>query len=299
VEQARPAEPTEPATPAKPTEPAQPAKPTEPATPVEQARPAARVGRVTPPPTVPKRPAGRPARRLVAALAAAALLGVVAVVAVLSRGDSTPGAARANPPAPTSSSRAAGGPAGGTGTASSPNPAPASTGPAGGSTAPAGRADLVQYHSSGPTGTYTVLRPVGWSVSTRPSSYGGSVVFTSPDGRRSLLIDHARIAAPDALADLQAKERTRANTTYPSYHKIRLARTAGSQRARIAGPQFADEAVWEFQFTKGVRMHAQFTNVITGGSGGAYGILWRGPDAGWPDDQAILRQIELSFQPSF
>jgi eukaryotic-like serine/threonine-protein kinase len=242
-----------------------------------------------------------PRQRLVAAVIALVLIGVLGTVALLARGDSDPhnGAA----PKPGTSTPAASAPA---------TSAPASSAPPGQTTKPAGpssklpppasapataRVGLYSFTSDDPTyGLYSLGVPFHWSFHKIQQEWGGTITFGPADGHLILLMDHARTSAPNALADLRSKESsqtTGSNPFYPNYHKIRL------DRAATLRQDGADVAVWEFTYTDrntGVPMHALFTNVGFADSRGAFGLLWRGTRAGWDADAALRQQVQDSWK---
>jgi hypothetical protein len=185
-----------------------------------------------------------------------------------------------------------------TATTPSPSPTPRSSTPTATSSAPPPGAALVTFTSPGNDfGTYSVTRPAGWSVSRGSKEYGSHVIFTAPNGRTSLLIDHARTPAPDALADLEAVAASRSRSL-GGYREITLQRTS---TARLAAPALADVAVWEYQWTeRGVRMHGRFVDLIVSRDGGAYALWWRGPEAVWKaGGKETMQTVQSTFRPAF
>jgi eukaryotic-like serine/threonine-protein kinase len=290
-------EPTPAAAPEPTPPPAQPDGRPAPRTPAERPALAAALIPITPSHGTPAVGAGPPPdapgmelpkQRLVAAVVALILVGVIGTVALLTRRDSGPdtsaqgGASTSAPASSPPRSQPSKAPT------SAPTSAPPSSKP------PAATIGLVPFTSDDVNfGTYSLGFPYKWGWSRGRQSYGGTITFRANDGHLILLLDHAKTAAPDALKDLQAKETGQAlgsNPLYPGYHRIRLDHAAEFR------PNGADVAVWEFTYVDGgVRMHALFTNFGYPDDRGGYGMLWRGTEAGWSADTGLRQQVFESW----
>jgi hypothetical protein len=240
-------------------------------------------GRLEPAPGAPgRRAAVRPRSQLIAAIAAVvAIAGTALGLYLASRPAAAPSASgRAGRPATAPPS-----PAAGTSTAPrSPSRTPAATAPARpafGTAAPV----PAGYHTyQDPTG-FSIAMPDGWSVSHQ----GGYVYLTQPSGGAFLLIDQSDHPLPDPLANWQQQEANR-RSTYPDYHRVRL--------AAIDYPQAQKAADWEFTYDRGgVPTHVLNRNVLAN-SRHAYALYWSAPQAEWAGEFAVFTVLARTFQPA-
>ena len=106
---------------------------------------------------------------------------------------------------------------------------------------------------------------------------------------RLLLIDQSGDPKPDALADYQEQERTRAGSAYRDYRKVRLVRVDG---------YFKDAADWEFLYTTdgGNRQHAVKRNIVVNDHQ-AYSVSWYTTPEDWDAAKADLQVIYQGFRP--
>jgi eukaryotic-like serine/threonine-protein kinase len=228
-------------------------------------------------------------QRLVAAVVALVLVGVIGTVALLARGDANPDTSAqggSSTSAPVSSPPRAT-------PAKASSSAPTSAPPT--SKQPAANIPLLSFSSSDvPFGIYSLGYPYHWGWTRRRQDWGGTVTFHANDGHLTLLMDHATTAAPDALADLKSKEISQAkgvDPLYPGYHLIRLDHPAELRQNGV------DIAVWEFTYVEGgVPMHALFTNIGYPDDRGGYGMLWRGTEAGWAADDGLRHAVFESWK---
>jgi hypothetical protein len=226
-------------------------------------------------------------RQLTWVLAAAAALilvtGVVVTMIVTSHPTSLASAnghhpassAASHPPRPTAASA-------GPTTAPPSSPAPTSTsgsGALGPATIPAG------YHEFRSSTGFSIAVPNGWRV-----SYQGHYVYLlPPSGAEFLLIDQSDHPQPNPLGDWQQQEANR-ESTYPGYHRIRLAATHY--------PQAEKAADWEFTYYhQGVLTHVLNRNVLANANH-AYALYWSTPETQWSEGWPVFKVLAQTFRPA-
>jgi len=226
-------------------------------------------------------------RQLTWVLAAAAALilvtGVVVTMIVTShptssasangRHSASSAASRASQPTATSA---------GPTTAPPSSPAPTSTsgsGALGPATIPAG------YHEFRDSTGFSIAVPTGWRVSHQ----GHYVYLLPPSGAEFLLIDQSDHPQPNPLADWQQQEANR-ESTYPGYHRIRLAATHY--------PQAEKAADWEFTYYhQGVLTHVLNRNVLANANH-AYALFWSTPETQWSEGWQVFKVLARTFRPA-
>jgi tRNA A-37 threonylcarbamoyl transferase component Bud32 len=226
-------------------------------------------------------------RQLTWVLAAAAALilvtGVVVTIIVTSHPTSLASAnghhpansATSHAPRPTATSA---GPT--TAPPSSPAPTPTSgSGALGPATIPAG------YHEFRDSTGFSIAVPNGWRVSHQ----GHYVYLLPPSGAEFLLIDQSDHPQPNPLADWQQQEANR-ESTYPGYHRIRLAATHY--------PQAEKAADWEFTYYhQGVLTHVLNRNVLANANH-AYALFWSTPETQWSEGWPVFKVLARTFRPA-
>jgi serine/threonine protein kinase len=226
-------------------------------------------------------------RQLTWVLAAAAALilvtGVVVTMIVTSHPTSL-ASANGRHPASSATSRAprptatSAGPT--TAPPSSPAPTPTSgSGALGPATIPAG------YHEFRNSTGFSIAVPNGWRVSHQ----GHYVYLLPPSGAEFLLIDQSDHPQPNPLADWQQQEANR-ESTYPGYHRIRLAATDY--------PQAEKAADWEFTYYhQGVLTHVLNRNVLANANH-AYALYWSTPETQWSEGWPVFKVLAQTFRPA-
>lgn len=221
-----------------------------------------------------------------AAAGAAAALGVALLLAFSLPGWLQPGGARphrsgvgapaarhsgSSTPVPTSGAGQATGAAG-----------PGATQQPGSGTAAAVPAGYHRYQD--PTG-FSIAVPNGWQISHQ----GHYVYARDPASSRFLLIDQSSHPKPDPLADWRQQEANRIST-YPAYHRIRL--------AAIRYPQAERAADWEFTYNgQGGPTHVLNRNILAN-SRHAYALYWSTPASDWTRSWHIFQVLAATFQPA-
>ena len=239
----------------------------------------------TAPETTPVRPAGRHRQQLAWVLAGAAALvlvaGLVATMIMTSHHTAASPGTLHPTGRPTSSHSAAPTPSG-TSAAQPTSPAPAPTsgsGPLGPATIPGG------YHKFRNSTGFSIAVPNGWRVSHQ----GHYVYLLPPSGAEFLLIDQSDHPQPNPLRDWQQQEANR-ESTYPSYHRIRL--------ESIHYPQAEKAADWEFTYNRqGVLTHVLNRNILANAHH-AYALYWSTPESEWGQSWHIFKVLEQTFRPA-
>jgi hypothetical protein len=235
----------------------------------------------------PRRTTRERRRQLTWVLAAAAALILVAGVAVTmiltshptslasANGRHPSSSATSRPSRPTATSA-------GPSTAPPSSPAPTSTsgsGALGPATIPAG------YHEFRNSTGFSIAVPNGWRVSHQ----GHYVYLLPPSGAEFLLIDQSDHPQPNPLADWQQQEANR-ESTYPGYHRIRLAATRY--------PQAEKAADWEFTYYhQGVLTHVLNRNVLANANH-AYALYWSTPETQWSEGWQVFKVLARTFRPA-
>jgi len=115
------------------------------------------------------------------------------------------------------------------------------------------------------------------------------VYFRPRSGGAFLLIDQTSHPQPNALADWRTQEAARIST-YPGYHRIRL--------AAVNYPPAEQAADWEFTYYRsGQLTHVLNRNVLVN-SHLAYALYWSVPQAQWATEYHYFRAFAGSFQPA-
>ena len=165
---------------------------------------------------------------------------------------------------------------------SSPGPTPTSTsgsGALGPATIPAG------YHEFRNSTGFSIAVPNGWRVSHQ----GHYVYLLPPSGAEFLLIDQSDHPQPNPLKDWQQQEANR-ESTYPGYHRIRLAATHY--------PQAEKAADWEFTYYhQGVLTHVLNRNVLANANH-AYALYWSTPETQWSESWHVFKVLAQTFRPA-
>ena len=163
---------------------------------------------------------------------------------------------------------------------SSPAPTPTSrSGALGPATIPAG------YHEFRNSTGFSIAVPNGWRVSHQ----GHYVYLLPPSGAEFLLIDQSDHPQPNPLADWQQQEANR-ESTYPGYHRIRLAATHY--------PQAEKAADWEFTYYhQGVLTHVLNRNVLANANH-AYALYWSTPETQWSEGWQVFKVLARTFRPA-
>ena len=143
-------------------------------------------------------------------------------------------------------------------------------------------AGFAAYHD--PSG-FTIDIPSAWHV-----SHSGHLVYIQPAaGGMFLLIDQTSHPQPNALADWQQQEANRIST-YPGYHRIRLAAVQYAQAEQAAD--------WEFSYyDNGTLTHVLNRNVLVN-KHLAYALYWSVPQDQWAADYHYFRTFATTFQPA-
>jgi len=127
--------------------------------------------------------------------------------------------------------------------------------------------------------------PNGWRVSHQ----GHYVYLLPPSGAEFLLIDQSDHPQPNPLRDWQQQEANR-ESTYPSYHRIRL--------ESIHYPQAEKAADWEFTYNRqGVLTHVLNRNILADAHH-AYALYWSTPESEWGQSWHIFKVLEQTFRPA-
>ena len=127
--------------------------------------------------------------------------------------------------------------------------------------------------------------PNGWRVSHQ----GHYVYLLPPSGAEFLLIDQSDHPQPNPLADWQQQEANR-ESTYPGYHRIRLAATRY--------PQAEKAADWEFTYYhQGVLTHVLNRNVLANANH-AYALYWSTPETQWSEGWQVFKVLARTFRPA-
>ena len=163
---------------------------------------------------------------------------------------------------------------------SSPAPTPTSgSGALGPATIPAG------YHEFRDSTGFSIAVPNGWRVSHQ----GHYVYLLPPSGAEFLLIDQSDHPQPNPLADWQQQEANR-ESTYPGYHRVRLAATHY--------PQAEKAADWEFTYYhQGVLTHVLNRNVLANANH-AYALFWSTPETQWSEGWQVFKVLARTFRPA-
>ena len=104
-----------------------------------------------------------------------------------------------------------------------------------------------------------------------------------------LLIDQTRHPQSNALADWRQQEANRIST-YPGYHRIRLAAVHYAPAEQAAD--------WEFTYyDNGVLTHVLNRNVLVS-SQLAYALYWSVPQPLWSADHHYFRTFAATFRPA-
>ena len=127
--------------------------------------------------------------------------------------------------------------------------------------------------------------PDGWRVSHQ----GHYVYLLPPSGAEFLLIDQSDHPQPNPLADWQQQEANR-ESTYPGYHRIRLAAVHYAQAEKAAD--------WEFTYYRqGVLTHVLNRNILANARH-AYALYWSTPESQWSQSWHIFRVLAETFRPA-
>ena len=235
----------------------------------------------------PRRTARERRRQLTWVLAAAAALilvtGVV-VTMILTSHPTSSASANGRHPASSATSQASRPTASSSGPTTAPPSSPAPTptsrsGALGPATIPAG------YHEFRNSTGFSIAVPNGWRVSHQ----GHYVYLLPPSGAEFLLIDQSDHPQPNPLADWQQQEANR-ESTYPGYHRIRLAATRY--------PQAEKAADWEFTYYhQGVLTHVLNRNVLANANH-AYALYWSTPETQWSEGWQVFKVLARTFRPA-
>jgi hypothetical protein len=165
---------------------------------------------------------------------------------------------------------------------SSPAPAPSSTsgsGALGPAVIPAG------YHNFRNSTGFSIAVPDGWRVSHQ----GHYVYLLPPSGADFLLIDQSDHPQPNPLKDWQQQEANR-ESTYPGYHRIRLASVHYAQAEKAAD--------WEFTYYRqGVLTQVLNRNILANAHH-AYALYWSTPQSAWGQSWHIFKVLASTFRPA-
>jgi serine/threonine protein kinase len=219
----------------------------------------------------------------VLAAAAALVLATGAVVAlILTSHHTSLASANGRHPASSPASHAPRPTATSAGPPSSPAPTPTSasgSGALGPATIPAG------YHEFRDSTGFSIAVPNGWRVSHQ----GHYVYLLPPSGAEFLLIDQSDHPQPNPLEDWQQQEASR-ESTYPGYHRIRL--------AAIRYPQAERAADWEFTYYhQGLLTHVLNRNVLANANH-AYALYWSTPETQWSESWPVFKVLAQTFRPA-
>jgi hypothetical protein len=115
------------------------------------------------------------------------------------------------------------------------------------------------------------------------------VYVRDPAGGRFLIVDQTTHPKPDPLADWRQQEAARIST-FPGYHRIRL--------AAISYPQAERAADWEFTYyDNGQLTHVLNRNILVD-SHQAYALYWSTPAAEWRASYHYFRAFATTFRPA-
>jgi hypothetical protein len=155
-------------------------------------------------------------------------------------------------------------------------PAPGSGGPG---VLPAG---FSRYHD--PTG-FSIGVPEGWQVSRQ----GHLVYLRDSRGGRFLIVDQSTHPRPNPLADWRRQEAARISS-YPGYHRIRLAAVHYAQAERAAD--------WEFTYEYNGQLTRVLNRNILASARHAYALYWSTPASEWRASFHYFRAFAATFRPA-
>jgi hypothetical protein len=126
--------------------------------------------------------------------------------------------------------------------------------------------------------------PEDWQVSHQ----GHLVYIQDPSSARFLIVDQTTHPKPHPLADWRQQEAARIST-FPGYHRIRL--------AAVPYPQAERAADWEFTFYQdGQLTHVLNRNILVN-SHHAYALYWSTPANQWAASYYLFRDFAATFRP--
>ena len=132
---------------------------------------------------------------------------------------------------------------------------------------------------------------LGWSIGIPPgwqvSDGGDTATFTDPAGGRYVKVDTRYPAGSSAVGAWRDQERSFSGS-HPGYHRIRL--------ESVDHTGYRDAADWEFTFTSGqVTLHALDHAVVTNGNRG-YAVYFQTHDDQWSASGDLLQGFLSSFR---
>ncbi|WP_417323598.1 protein kinase domain-containing protein [Dactylosporangium cerinum] len=154
--------------------------------------------------------------------------------------------------------------------------------PAAAATEPAPLTWSVYQDGSG----FAVPAPRDWQVARQ----GNEVDFREPGGDRLLVVSQTSAPEPDPLAELTAREKTRATGgQYRGYRRIAI--TAVNYHLSAAD--------WEWTYTTGADhlIHVRQRTFVTAKQKG-YTIAWSAPESAWAASADAFRRITDGFRPA-